>query len=386
MKLVFVNRFFYPDFAPTGLLAGDVAFDLAAHGWDVHAVTSRQRYDDAEAALAARETIRGVQVHRVWTTRFGRAGTVGRAFDYASFYISATWMLLSLLRRGDVVVAKTDPPLVSVCGLVATALRGARLVNWLEDVFPEIAQRVGMRLGPAVSAARWLRNASLRGARASVVLGERMKSEVTHLVPGARLEVIPDWADGEVIRPLPFRSAKFVVGYSGNYGRAHEWETVVRAIGLLRAEPDLVFSLTGGGHHFHRFAGLPNVVRRDYVPAARLSESLAASHVLLVTLLPHLEGLITPSKLYAAMAAGRPVLFVGNPEGEVAGVLREHQCGLSIAAGDADGLAKAILELKAGREKCREMGQRARAAFEAHYDKPIGLRRWRVLLEEVAAS
>ena len=47
MKLVFANRFFHPDLAPTGRLASQVAFDAAAHGHDVHAVTSRQRYEDA---------------------------------------------------------------------------------------------------------------------------------------------------------------------------------------------------------------------------------------------------------------------------------------------------------------------------------------------------
>jgi len=386
LKVVLVNRFFHPDLAPTGLLAADVAFDLAARGREVHVVTSRQRYDNAAAALPAEETIRGVQVHRVWTTRFGRAGIAGRALDYASFYFSATWKLFSLLREGDVVVAKTDPPLISACALIAARLRGAKLVNWLEDVFPEVARRVGMRLGPLGAAAKWLRNASVRGARANVVLGARMEKEVARLVPGARLEVIPDWSDGEAIRPLPFNTGKFVVGYSGNFGRAHEWETVVRAIALLRPEPDVLFSFTGGGHHFHRVANLPNVTRRDYVPRERLSESLSASHVHLVTLLPQLEGLIMPSKLFGVMAAGRPVLFVGDPDGEVARVLRAHRCGLCVAAGDAQGLAKAILHLTAHREECREMGMRARAAFEAHYDKPVGLRRWRALLEEIAGT
>ncbi|TAK86030.1 MAG: glycosyltransferase WbuB [Betaproteobacteria bacterium] len=386
MKAVFVNRFFYPDLAPTGLLAADVAFDLARRGWEVHAVTSRQRYQDAGAGLPAGETISGVRVHRVWSTRFGRAGTLGRAFDYASFYVSATLALVRLLRKGDVVVAKTDPPLISVFALLAARMRGARLVNWLEDVFPEVAQHVGMRLGPVALIAKWLRNASVRGASANVMLGARMEAEVARLVPGTRLERIADWADGEAIRPLAFPSGKFVVGYSGNFGRAHEWETVVRAIGLLRDEPGLAFSFTGGGHHFPRIVGLPNVVHRGYVPQERLSENLAASDVHLVTLLPQLEGLIMPSKLYGAMAAGRPVLFVGDLDGEVARMLRDHQCGLSVAAGDAEGLAKVVLDLKAHREICREMGQRARAAFEAHYDKPIGVERWRVLLEKIARA
>jgi glycosyltransferase involved in cell wall biosynthesis len=380
VKVVLVNRFFHPDFAPTGLLAADVAFGLAAHDWEVHVVTGRQSYE-GDVSFSAEETIRGVRVHRVWTTRFGRGTLAGRALDYASFYLSATWKLFRLLRGGDIVVAKTDPPLISVCALLAARLRKARLVNWLEDVFPEVAQRVGMRLPGAL---RSLRNASVRGAAANVVLGSRMQQEVARLVPGARLEVIANWGDGAAIRPLPFKGdSKFVVGYSGNFGRAHEADTVLRAIELL---PDVVFRFTGGGYHFSRLPHLPNVIRQGYIPRERLSENLGASDVHLVTLLPQLEGLIMPSKLYAAMAAGRPALFVGALDGEVASVLRAYGCGLSVAAGDAQGLADAILHFKANPEECAAMGARARAAFEKHYDKRIGLARWRGLLEQIAGS
>lgn len=376
MIVVLVNRFFHPDLPPTGLLAADVAFDLAARGREVHVVTGRQSYE-GDRSFEPFETIRGVRVHRVWTTRFGRARVAGRAIDYASFYFSATWKLFRLLREGDIVVAKTDPPLISVCSWLVARFRGAKLVNWLEDVFPEVARRVGMGL---LGAAKPLRNASVRGASVNVVLGTRMEREVAGLVPGARLEVISNWADGAVIRALPFDRERFVVGYSGNFGRAHEVETVLRAIELL---PEMSFSFTGGGHHFSRLTGLPNVVRQGYVPPERLSQNLAASHVHLVTLLPQLEGLIVPSKLYAAMAAGRPTLFVGAAGGEVASILSSHGCGLSVAAGDARGLADAILYLKDHPDECRAMGARARAAFEANYDKEIGLARWRRLIDEV---
>ena len=85
MKIVFVNRFFHPDLAPTARYAADVAFDLAAAGREVHAVTSRLAYDGAGPGYAAEESVRGVQVHRVWTTKFGRGLLLGRACDYGSF-------------------------------------------------------------------------------------------------------------------------------------------------------------------------------------------------------------------------------------------------------------------------------------------------------------
>ena len=400
MKVVFVNRFFHPDLAPTGLHAADVAFDLAAAGQEVHAVTSRLAYDGGGPGYAPEETVRGVRVHRVWTTRFDRGSLAGRALDYVSFYLSAFFALARMLNQKDIVVAKTDPPLISVVAAFAAMLRGARLVNWLQDVFPEAVARSGMRLlaGPPGTLARLLRDWSVRRAVVNVVLGERMAAEAGRLVPGVRLRVVPNWADGAALRPIaPGASAlrrewglegKFVVGYAGNLGRAHDCETLLAAARLLAEERDVMFSFTGGGFHFARLraAGLANVQVRGYVPESRLGESLAACDVHLVTLLPALEGLIVPSKFYGVTAAGRAVIFVGDPDGEVARAIAAHGCGVAVAAGDAAGLAAAIKDLRASPDKLRAMSERARAAFEREWDKPIALARWRQVIEAVEKS
>jgi glycosyltransferase involved in cell wall biosynthesis len=400
VKVVFVNRFFHPDLAPTGLHAADVAFDLAAAGHEVHAVTSRLAYDGGGPGYAVEESVHGVRVHRVWTTRFGRDSLLGRALDYASFYLSAFFALASLLGRDDIVVAKTDPPLISVVAAMAAWLRGARLVNWLQDVFPETAARSGMGLlaGPLGAIARMKRNWSLRRAVVNVVLGERMAAEVGRLVPGAKLRVVPNWADGAAVRPMATGASalrrewglegKFVVGYSGNLGRVHDCETLLAAARLLAGEQDVVFSFTGGGFHFPRLreAGLANVQVHGYVPEDRLADSLAACDVHLVTLLPAFEGLIVPSKLYGVMAAGRAVIFVGDPDGEIARAIAAHGCGVIVAAGDAAGLAAAIRGLRSPPDQLRAMGGRARAAFEREWDKPVALARWREVIAQAERS
>src|SRR5436309_2907834 len=106
-RIIFLNRFFYPDHSATGQLLSDLAFHLAASGREVHVVTSQQRYEDAQARLPAEENIAGVQVHRVSTTQFGRSALVGRGIDYLSFYASARRTLLGLVKAGDIVVAMT---------------------------------------------------------------------------------------------------------------------------------------------------------------------------------------------------------------------------------------------------------------------------------------
>lgn len=368
---------------------------------EIHVVTSRQRYDDAAAQLPASDLVQGVHVHRVWTSRFGRDWLPGRAVDYLSYYLSVAWCLLRLLEKNNVVVAKTDPPLISIVAAVVSKLRGARQVNWIQDLFPEVAMALNVRgmdgwFGGFLK--KW-RNSSLRFAKANVVLGERMGECLRSEGVRDNIVVIPNWADGDAIRPLAheenaLRKAwgltdRFVVCYSGNMGRVHEFGTILDAAELLKNEQGPVFLFIGGGPRRGQVAeevtarGLSNVMFQSYQARERLRESLGVADVHVVSLLPSMEGLIVPSKFYGIAAAGRPTLFIGDVNGEVPAVLGAEHCGVALQIGNSAGLRDAIKTLiddEAGRIA---MGERARCVFERQFDKPVALIKWRDLLEKV---
>jgi glycosyltransferase involved in cell wall biosynthesis len=400
MRIIFVNRFYAPDHSATSQMLTDLATALAADH-EVHVVTSRQRYDDPRASLPAHEVIDSVSVDRVRTTSFGRTRLPGRALDYFSFYAQATLALMRLAKPGTVIVAKTDPPLISVpVGWVARR-RGAQLVNWLQDVFPEVAAALGVRpaRGPGGATLRWLRNHSLRRAAVSVVLGRLMRDRVVRLgVDRAEIVEIPNWADGTALRPLPSSGnllrtewgldGKFVVGYSGNFGRVHEFETLLGAARTVRATPELVFLLIGDGAQLESVKaaaeGLGNLMFKPYQPRARLGQSLGAADVHIVSLKPELEGLVVPSKFYGVAAVGRPTIFIGDPEGEVGSIIREAECGLCVRQGDIEGLATAITTLHYDVQLRERMSANARTLFDQRFDKPIAIKAWRLLLDSVA--
>ncbi len=398
-KVVFVNRFFYPDHSATSQMLTDLALDLAEAGKTVEIVASRLRYDDPTAQLPHFEIIQGVSVHRVWTSRFGRGNLAGRAIDYLTFYATAAWKLWRRTNANTIVVVKTDPPLISIVAAPIVRLRGAKLVNWLQDIFPELASALGVRVirGPLFGLLKWARNSSLRAAHMNVILGVRMEALVhSQGVPMAQIRVIPNWADGEAIKPVPREENllrktwnlqdKFVVGYSGNLGRAHEFDTILYAAEYLKNRRDIVFLFIGGGaqrgvveQQANRLK-LSTVQFQPYQSRKRLSESLSVADVHLLSLNPALEGLIVPSKFYGIAAAGRPTIFVGDPEGEISLALLESCCGSTVNVGKGIDLANIIVEFADDPTLCKRQGSNARVMFEKKFDRIIAMRAWTELL------
>jgi colanic acid biosynthesis glycosyl transferase WcaI len=357
-----------------------LAFALAARGHEVEVITSAQRYDAPQERLPAHEVIEGVRVTRVRTSRFGRGSLPGRMVDYATFYVTALVALIRRARRRSIIVALTDPPLISVAAMIAARLRGARLINWIQDLFPEVAEGLGIR----VPLARPLRDLSLRAARANVVLGERMAARVP------RATVRHNWADA-ALHPVAKTANELrrswnlgdalVAGYSGNLGRAHEFETILEA---SRLTPRIRFLIIGGGAQLESVQqrAPSNVEFRGYQPLARLSESLSAADVHLVSLQPALEGLIVPSKFYGILAVERPVIFIGALDGELARLIFESRCGFVVQPGDVAGLANVLRRLDDDRELARRMGLAGRALYEQRFAPPLAYATWEQIIAE----
>jgi glycosyltransferase involved in cell wall biosynthesis len=327
---------------------------------EVTALAARGAYLGGEK-LARSEVYRGVRIVRVACTSLGKGSIARRLLDYGSFYVSAAARALTL-SRFDCVVAMSTPPLVAALGAGLSVVRRTRFVYWLQDVYPELAVHFGV-MRPRSFAARTfdaLSRSTLRQARAVVVLGEAMAERVRAKgVAPERVHVIPNWADGDGIRPIPSEANAFrrehglegkrVVLYSGNMGRAHDLHTVLGAARQLRDRSDLVFLFIGDGARRGEVEAaareLPSIRLLPYQPRQRLAESLSSGDVHLVTQDAGTVGLIEPSKLYGVMAAGRPVVFIGPRETEAARTIAAEHMGEVVENGDVAAAVAAIVKL-----------------------------------------
>jgi glycosyltransferase involved in cell wall biosynthesis len=399
MKVILVNRYFFPDQSATSRVISSIAIALAQRGVEVVAVASREIHNQPGTMLPAEEVVSGVRVTRLASAGHGRQKLLRRALDYLLFHMLAFFWLLRNASASDIVVVCTDPPLLSVSSSIAVRLRKATMVNWVMDLFPETAIELGFfRRWPV--AGRWacrIRDWSLATPGLTVCPTDKMAEYLLDRgLPRDRLTVMHHWSDAEEIYPVAAHDNSlreewglkdvFVVGYSGNFGRAHEFSTIIEAARRLRHRDDIRFLLIGGGHQHaevkaaaHRLQ-LDNMLFKPLQPVADLAESLSAADVHLVSLLPALEHCIIPSKFYGILAAGRPTIFIGDPDGEVPRVLSAKGCGKSVAIGDSDALVTAIEDMCNDAKSCAAMGSTARRLLLTDYSRNKAADSWYTLI------
>ncbi|HKT35323.1 MAG TPA: glycosyltransferase family 4 protein [Nitrospira sp.] len=399
-RVLFINRFFYPDVSATSRLLTQLTEDLSEQGQDITVITSRCSYVGEAGPWPETGEHKGVRIRRVWSTNFGRRSGAGRLIDYLTFYVNA-FLATVTTDRITWLIVMADPPLLSVLAAMAKPLLRCQTACWLQDVFPQIAVQCGLLRKGLVSSvisriARW----SLESLDRVVVVGRCMEQRLLEEgFSGRNLLTISNWADGTQLLPLdrqanPFVSThglqqRFVLMYSGNLGIVHEVQTIEDVLRCTNVLTHFTMCVIGDGAHRSR---LERVVRDEhwshvlflpYQPEETLRLSLTAAHVHLVTLKPDMSGLSVPSKIYGILAAGRPVIFIGPEDSEAASIVREAQCGIVIRAGDHQAVVKALIAYRDDPTLIQDHGRRARAFFDAHCSRPLGTERFVQLIRSL---
>jgi len=407
MRLLVLNQYFHPDVAATGQLLTELCASLARRH-EVQVITGFPTYDPMEARprrLFAREEVAGVHVLRVYTWGGSRKAFLSRAATYATFLMSALLAGL-LVRRPDVVMTWTDPPLLPLVGWMLARARRRPLVVVVQDVYPEVAIRVGALRRPGlIRLADALLGLPLRRAARVVAISDGMKRRLMEKgVPEERIVVIPNWADGRAIVPdartNPFARAHGldrarVVLHAGNVGLVQDFQTLLGCAERLRAggeADDVTFVILGDGVSKRRLQhevaerGLTNVLFLPYQPKERLTHVLASADVAVILLKPGLEGYVEPSKVYAIMASGRPFVAAIGPESEIARIVREHRCGVVVPPGQPDALAHALRALLNDGSEREQLGRNGRTALLRFYERSLAVERYDRMLGAVCAE
>jgi len=386
VKILLLNQTFYPDHVSTAQHLADVATGLVAQGHEVTVVASQRAYDKPDQCFPKHEVWRGITIHRVGSTRFGKGAKWKRALDFASFIASCCFRLVRL-PRPDVVVALTSPPLISFIGAWFAKLHGARFVYWVMDFNPDEAIAAGWLRADSVSGRLLDRMSrfSLRQANQIIALDRFMQERIRQKgIVAEKITVLPPWSHDEHVRfdaagREAFRHRhgwmdKFVVMYSGNHSPVHPLDTLLEAAQQLGEQRDILFAFVGGGSEFKRVQALQaerkNLFCLPYQPLTELSASLSAADAHVVVMGNPFIGLVHPCKIYNILTVAAPVVYIGPEPSHVtellAGLPAHPQ--ISVRHGAAAELARQILALKA---RVTPTPQREVGAACARFSRPV---------------
>jgi glycosyltransferase involved in cell wall biosynthesis len=398
VRILVVSQYYPPEVGATQNRLASFVDGLSAAGHHVTVVCEQPNHPSGvfQAGFGRRpwvsETKGNVTVRRLWVAAAPRKTTFRRLGFYGTFAVGC--FITCLLERHHDAVLATSPPLPgALAARAAAALTKTPFVLDVRDLWPAAAEALG-----ELSSRRLIRR--LEKAERWLYTGSEAITATTapfcrHIdeVAGTGVSVhLPNGALDELIErtPSPPPSGAFTIGYVGNFGIAQGIGIVLDAADLLRGS-NIRFTLTGDGplrsdllaQASHR--GLDNVHFKDPVPVKEIGGALAGCNALLVPLRNHplLDDFI-PSKLYDAMAVGRPV--IGAVRGEAAAIVRDHGCGLVVGPENGRELADAAERLARDSTLARELGERGRAAAAGFTRSRQAARLERVLRDAVATA
>ena len=363
MKILLLNQCFYPDVVSTAQHLTDLATALVSRGHDVTVIASDRGYDDPGRRFPRRERWNGIEIIRIPSLALGKSSKWRRALNFGSFLLLCSVRLIAL-RRYDVVVALTSPPLISFLAALFVKLKGGNFCFWVMDLNPDEAIAAGW-LDEHSRTTRLLKrmlNYSFQRATRTIVLDRFMKERVVAKgIDPARIEIVPPWshddhvgyseAGREAFRQRHGLAEKFVVMYSGNHSPCHPLDSLLEAALRLAPRTEVVFCFIGGGseqvkvREFASHHGLNNVKCLPYQPLNELSSSLSAADLHVVVMGDEFVGIVHPCKVYNIMSVGAPVLYIGPEPSHVTDIAASQDGRFSLTRhGDVEGVTAAVVE------------------------------------------
>jgi glycosyltransferase involved in cell wall biosynthesis len=394
MRIMLICYVFPPEPCTTGVIVRELAEDLTRAGHDVTVVTGWPNFPQGILYKGWRVKFRhvervpeGYRVIRCGHAVRQRKRILHRLWYYFTFAVSSFINALAA-GRVDAVLDNSTPMFGCWTAWLIARLKGARVVYWIHDVYPDTVIDSGMmREGLVASLVRWQDTMLCRRCDLTATISEGMRQTILKRgLDPKRVVVASNWLDQAKFplapRDNPWRASqgglgpeKFVVLHAGTIGFVSAPMVMIDAAERLRERDDIILLIVGEGpvkddlvKEAHR-RQLRNVRFLPFQPAEVLHEVQAASDVSLVTLSRNSGANSIPSRMIGYIAAARPVIAAVRQDSATATMIREGNFGFIVEPEDPDALAGAIRSAADNRRQLDRLGKNARKFFIKTYDR-----------------
>lgn len=385
-----ISELFPPDETSTAFILGEIA-NVMVRKYEVKVICGPEIYDKRKKTDPHNKFVLDPQINvtHVKGVDLDKNTFFGKAMRFAVISRQLYTTAKKSIKDGDKVLLVTNPAPVVVLISRLRKKRDFELNILVHDVFPENTKPAGLNL-PSWSyrSLKKLFDKAYSRADQLIALGRDMKQvleqKVTHFEHQPKVTIIENWADMDIVSPMdmPMHPDKFVLEYAGNIGRVQGLQKLIENL-RESSNKNLEFHLWGTGAEENRLKDytqshkMNNVVFHGAYLRSKQSEVINSCDMALVTLTEGMFGLGVPSKTYNIMAAGKAVLFIGEPESEIGLLVKEKQIGVIFKPEEKDNIVKFLASLSKDKQsEFAEMGKRARQVAETEYSKDIILNKF----------
>jgi glycosyltransferase involved in cell wall biosynthesis len=386
MNILVVSQYFWPE----NFKGNDIAFNLAEKGHNVSVLTAKPNYPEGSFYKGysffgkSLEIIRGISIIRVPVLPRRSGSAFHLALNYFSFVFFSYWAFLFRIKNiYDVILVQQLSPVFSALpGIWIRKKYGIKLVLWVLDLWPDCLKAAGnikskFMISWVDKIVKRIYNNSDQILISSRSFENSVRSKLIKNIP---VTYFPNWAEdiflnGNITNKIniefPFG---FNIVFAGNIGEANDFESIVKAVKLTQ-EKGINWIIIGDGRKLPWLKKeienqkLENIFIKGYHPIDKMPEIFHAADALLVSLKENeVFSLTVPAKIQAYMASGKIILGMLNGEG--AEIINQANCGFTVNAGNAEGLAQMAIKISllspAEKEK---QGMNGRMYYMQIFDK-----------------
>ena len=390
-----ISEYCYPVVVTTGYYVTEIAEYLAAKGLDVGVITSNNTYYDSDVSSQLKyEEHNGVKIYRKIHRQISKNDNKKRVVRFITLSFSFFWMSLRHLKKGDQVIVLTNPAFFMLFMPVVRFFTGCKYHILVHDIFPENLSSLG-KVNQSSGFYKLLKKVfdkAYSKADSLISIGNDMTNVLASKVKGnTPISLIPNWADVEEVNPRKkeetetyrkvqdFADGRVLFQFAGNLGKAQGLDNLMDAIDKVETD-DARFLFVGAGAKLddvNKFAEKhENTYAFGFVSRSQQNDFLNACDVGIVTLADGMYGLGVPSKSYNIMATGRPILYVGADDSEVAMFVKKYDIGWVVKPKDPEALKNQIEAIVKERDKLQQKGINAREVAEKVYGKNVILEKY----------
>ena len=401
MKILVIMLYWYPYEGPLQPIYGAIFKDLIENGHKITIVTSFPHYrkgrpetwDDFRGKLFEKSNWEGATLIRSYVFapifKNKKLSLFSRALSFISFNISCLFAGIFMTGKQDLIFAPSSPPLTNgICAYVIGFFKKIPFIYNVQDIYPDMAVKLGIINNKMIiNTLRYMEDFVYKRAKKLLVISDAMKNNLLlKNVRRDKIRIISNFIDTDFIKPLNKHNVfssrfglnnKFVVLYAGNIGLPHGIEFVIESAEILKKYRDIVFVFVSRGEYSDQIISqsksknLKNVIFLPQQPEHMVPKIWASAEISLATSRKGLSTYSVPSKTFAIMASGRPIIAMIDENSEVWNLVKKYRSGICVPPERPDLLSDAILRLYENNIERNKMGKNGRNYVLNHYSRNI---------------